>query len=104
MGMDQRPSTLSIQSEPKSDLQAVEQLAKGYHLMAEQLGKVIVGQHADRFDEKRFGQAGDADEEHVALTEHCGEDLFDDIVLADDHLAELFGHEVVAFGELLDGL
>jgi MoxR-like ATPase len=28
-----------------SDLHAVEQLAKGYRLMADQLGKVIVGQH-----------------------------------------------------------
>src|SRR4051812_13601391 len=45
MGMDQRPSSLSIQSEPQGDLQAVEQLARGYRLMAEQLGKVIVGQH-----------------------------------------------------------
>jgi MoxR-like ATPase len=45
--MDQRSSGgPSLRSEHSgSDLQAVEQLAKGYRLMADQLGKVIVGQH-----------------------------------------------------------
>src|SRR5579859_4707960 len=43
--MDERSTGLSIHSESNlTDLQAVEQLAKGYRLMADQLGKVIVGQ------------------------------------------------------------
>src|SRR4030081_1400473 len=45
MGMDQRPSAFSLQSAQQSDLQAVEQLARGYRLVAAELGKVIVGQH-----------------------------------------------------------
>src|SRR5258708_23636131 len=42
--MDPRSSGPSLHTEG-SDLQAVDQLAKGYRLMADQLAKVIVRQH-----------------------------------------------------------
>ncbi len=58
----------------------------------------------DGFDEERFGEAGDADEEDVSLTEHGGEDLFDDFGLSDDDFAELLGHGFVGTVELLDGV
>lgn len=58
----------------------------------------------DGFDEEGFGEAGNADEEDVPLAEHGGEDLLDDLVLADDDLGELVGHELVGLVELLDGV
>ena len=51
-------------------------------------------------DEQRLGQAGHADEQAVAAAEHGHEQLLDDLVLADDDLADLLGHLVADAYEL----
>src|SRR5204862_4413562 len=47
---------------------------------------------ADRADHERLGEAGHADQEAVAAREDGGEDLVDDLGLADDGPAQLVEH------------
>ena len=55
---------------------------------------------ADRADHERLGQAGHADEQAVAAREDGGEDLLDDLGLADDDAAELLEHLGAGLAEL----
>ncbi len=54
----------------------------------------------DRADHERLGQAGHADEQAVPAGEDGGEDLLDDLGLADDDAAELVEHRSAVCGEL----
>ena len=47
---------------------------------------------ADGADHERLGQAGHADEQAVAAREDGGQDLLDDLGLADDDAAQLVEH------------
>ncbi len=74
-------------------------------LLLENLGAGDVGRHqvgreldpleaqvedlGNRLDEQRLGQAGHAGDEAVPAGEERHQDLVDDLVLADDHLAQL---------------
>ena len=53
---------------------------------------------ADGADHQRLGQAGHADEQAVAAREDGGEDLLDDLGLADDDAAQLLEHLACASG------
>src|SRR5262249_797475 len=55
----------------------------------------------ERADHQRLGQARHAFEQAMPAREDGREKLLDDLVLADDHLVQLFGHELAAAGELL---
>ena len=55
---------------------------------------------ADRADHERLGQARHADEQAVAAREDGGEDLLDDLGLADDDAAELLDHLRAGLAEL----
>jgi hypothetical protein len=54
-------------------------------------------------DEKRFGEAGNSHEKGVAAGEQADGELFDDVFLADDDLAEFRFEGVVRFSEGVDG-
>ena len=56
---------------------------------------------ADRPDEHGLAQAGDALEEHVAVREEPDEGVPDELLLADDDLADLGLDAMRAFGERL---
>ena len=58
----------------------------------------------DGADQQRLGQAGHADQQAVAAAEQGHQQLLDDLVLADDDLADLLGHLLVGGGEIADGL
>ena len=60
-----------------------------------------VGQRADH---QRLGQARHAHQQAVAAGEHGDQQFFDDLLLADDHAAQLLGDESVGFVEFLNGL
>ena len=59
-----------------------------------------VGQGADH---ERLGQAGHADEQAVAAGEDGDEQFFEDVLLADDGLAQLLADAAVAVVEAFDG-
>ena len=54
-----------------------------------------------RADHQRLGQAGHAFQQAMPAGEDGGEDLLDDLVLADDHLLQLLLHQLAMLGELL---
>ena len=58
----------------------------------------------ERADEQRLGQARHADEQAMPAAEHGHDHLFDDLVLPDDHLADLVGHPFVGGSNFLDRL
>ncbi len=53
---------------------------------------------------KRLGQARHADQQAVAAGEDGGEDLLDDVVLADDDLLQFFLHQPPMLAELLQNV
>ena len=57
-----------------------------------------------RADHQRLGQARHALQQAMAAGEDRGEDLLDDLVLADDHLLQLLLHELPVLGELLQNV
>ena len=59
---------------------------------------------ADRADHERLGQSGHADEQAVAAREDGGQDLLDDLALADDDAAELAEHLGAFLAELGEDL
>ncbi len=58
----------------------------------------------DRLHEQRLGEAGDADEEHVAAGEQRRDEIVDDLVLADDAAPDLFDQRRARARELLEQL
>ena len=58
----------------------------------------------ERADQQRLGQPRHADEQAVAAAEDGHQELLDDLVLADDDLADLVGHPLVGGGDFLDRL
>jgi hypothetical protein len=54
-----------------------------------------------RADHQRFGQPRHAHQQAVSAREDGGEDLFDDLVLADDDFLQLALHHLPMLGELL---
>ena len=55
----------------------------------------------ERLDQQRLGQAGHAGDQAVAAGEQRDQHLLDDLVLADDDLAELGEDPLAAFGDAL---
>ena len=55
-------------------------------------------------DEKRLAEAGDAFQQHVTAREETDQHLADDVVVADDDLADLGAQRLVGAHELLDSL
>jgi len=73
-----------------SSITSVPVMSGGHQVGGELHALEAEVQHVtDRLDQQRFGQAGHADQQHVALAEHGGEHLFDDVLLADDDLGQL---------------
>ncbi len=54
--------------------------------------------------EQRLGEARHAHEKRVPAGEDAGEQLFDDLVLADDHPGQLGPDAAIEFAKLVDGL
>ncbi len=51
-------------------------------------------------DKQCFGQAGHTDQQTMAAGENCSQDLINDRVLPDDHLVQLFHHDIVVLAQL----
>ena len=57
---------------------------------------------AERADQQRLAEAGNAFEQGMAAAEEAGQDAVDDLGMADDDLADLVEHRLVCNLELLD--
>ena len=72
-----------------------------------QVGRELNALEADvenpgqRADHQRLGQAGHAFQQAMAAGEDGGEDLLDDVVLADDDLLQFLLHQLPMLAELL---
>ena len=88
-------------------------LVLGEHLGADDVGRQQVGRELNplklqmqrlgkRVDQGRFAQAGHAFQEHVAAAHHGQQHMLDDVVLADDELADFIADAVESRDEALD--
>ena len=57
----------------------------------------------DRGNEQGFGEAGYAHQQRVAFGKEADRELFDDLFLADDHLANFSAQDFVDFSKFVDG-
>jgi hypothetical protein len=57
---------------------------------------------AERADEQRFAEAGNAFEQHMAAREHRDESAIDNFVVADDHFGHFTAHRGVGITKGLD--
>ena len=55
----------------------------------------------DRADHERLGQPGHADEQTMAAGEDRREDLFDDVILADDDFVQFLPHQLLVAAKFL---
>ena len=69
------------------------QVGRELHALERQMQHV-----ADRLDQQRLGQSRHADQQHVALAEHCRQHLLDHFALPDDDFAQFGGHRLVGLG------
>ena len=92
--------------------------ARAPPVLVEDLGAGDVGRHqvrreldaleaqvedlGERADQQRLGQAGHAGQQAVAAGEERDQQLLDDVVLADDHLAQLLADAAAAFDDTGD--
>ena len=58
----------------------------------------------DGLDEQRLGEAGHADEQHVAAGEQRGDEIVDDLVLADDAAPDLLDQRGARARQLVEQL
>ena len=101
-------------------LHELEDAATGRVVFLEQLGAGDVRRHEvgrelhaverqvqrlrQRLDEQRLGEARHADQQHVAAGENRGDQVVDDIELADDASRDLVGEALSRLRELLEQL
>ena len=104
--------------EDRPALKLEEPLAVGRfhdHVRAEDVGRHQVGRELDarevqverlgqRAHQQRLAQAGHAFQQAMAADEQAGQHAVDDVVVADDHAADLLAHGPVARDELLGPL
>jgi hypothetical protein len=57
-----------------------------------------------RADHQRLGQPGNPFQQTVAAGEDGGEDLLDDVLLADDDLLQFLQHDLAVLGKLLQNV